>query len=216
MANRNHQFATGEYYHIYTRGNSKQDVFLDQQDYIIFQQLLYLMNMEKRTTLREVGQNPYSYSRDTRLVSVGVYCIMPNHVHILVKQTTEKGVSKFMQKVLTGYVMYFNKKYKRTGGLFEGTFKSKHAGEDSYLKHLYAYIHLNPLKLINPEWKNKIAQKASVDYASIFNYDFSSMSDYLGSQREQGGILNKEDFPHYFTSAKDFQSHVGSYFIIDR
>src|SRR5665648_769365 len=117
MANRNHVLTTGEFYHIYNRGNSKQDIFLDEQDCIIFQELLYLMNMESRITLRDAGTNIFKYSRTTQLVSIGSYSIMPNHIHILVKQISNNGISKFMQKVSTGYAGYFNKKYKRTGGL---------------------------------------------------------------------------------------------------
>ena len=59
---------------------------------------------------------------------------MPNHFHILITQMEEKGVSKFMQKLSTAYSMYYNKKYKRTGGLFEGKFKSEHLNKDRYLK----------------------------------------------------------------------------------
>ena len=78
---------------------------------------------------------------------------MPNHFHILVKEKIENGISKFMGKLTTGYSMYFNKRYDRTGSLFQGVFKSVHADSDEYLKYLFAYIHLNPIKLINPEWK---------------------------------------------------------------
>ena len=59
-----------------------------------------------------------------------------------------------MQKLLTAYTMYFNKKNERTGPLFSGMFKATHANEDEYLKYLFSYIHLNPIKLIEPLWKN--------------------------------------------------------------
>ncbi len=79
---------------------------------------------------------------------------MPNHFHILFKQEKEQGITTFMQKLSTAYVMYYNKKYKRSGGLFEGKFKSKYAGEDRYLKYLFSYIHLNPLKILDKIGKN--------------------------------------------------------------
>ena len=60
-----------------------------------------------------------------------------------------------MGKLGTGYSMYFNRKYKRTGALFVGAFKSQHANSDEYLKYLYAYIHLNPVKLIDSTWKEE-------------------------------------------------------------
>ena len=212
MANRNHTLTTGEYYHVYSRGNSKQNIFLDEQDYVIFQQLLYLMNMQNRISLRQAGTSPYQYERTTQLVSVGVYSLMPNHVHILIKQTKDGGISKFTQKVFTGYSMYFNKKYNRTGGLFEGAFKSKHVINDVYLKYLYTYIHLNPVKIIDSTWKEKIKQGSSFDFSFALKYKFSSILDYLNEEREENKILNKDDFPNYFIKTNDFTFDLLSYF----
>ncbi len=215
MANRNHVLVTGEYYHIYNRGNSKQDIFLDKQDCIVFQQFLYSMNMEKRITTREVGSASYSYERDEPLVSIGAYCLMSNHIHILLVQEKENGISKFMQKLSTAYVMYFNKKYKRTGGLFEGTFKSKWAGEDTYLKYLYSYIHLNPLKLKNPLWKEDLKLGKNIDFRDVLEYPFSSSVDYTGTLRNENKILNRDNFPDYFPKKEDFIKEVTSWFRVD-
>lgn len=98
MANRPHSLLENEYYHIYNRGNSKQVIFLDQQDYLLFQHLLYLMNMEKRITSREIGEATYSYPRGEPLVSIGAYCLMPNHFHILVKQNLRKVFQSLCKK----------------------------------------------------------------------------------------------------------------------
>lgn len=215
MANRNHVLVTGEYYHIYNRGNSKQDIFLEPQDYIVFQQFLYLMNMEKRITSREIGISSYSYERDEPLVSIGAYCLMPNHIHILLKQEKENGISKFMQKLSTAYAMYFNRKYKRAGGLFEGAFKSKWAGEDTYLKYLYSYIHLNPLKLQNPFWKEDLKLGKSPNPKDVLEYPFSSASEYLHITRNENKILSKENFPSYFSERGDFLREITSWFKAD-
>ena len=212
MANRNHVLVTGEYYHIYNRGNSKQDIFLDTQDYVVFQQFLYLMNMEKRIIIREVGQSAYSYKREEPLVSIGTYCCMPNHIHILLKQEKENGITKFMQKLSTAYVMYFNKKYRRTGGLFEGTFKSKWVGGDAYLKYLYSYIHLNPAKLQNSSWKEDLKIGKKIDSSYVLSYSFSSILDYLDVIRNENTILNKSAFPSYFSIREDFLKEMMSWF----
>lgn len=212
MANRNHTLTTGEYYHVYNRGNSKQDIFLDEQDYLIFQGLLYLMNMGRRITLRESGSSSYSYPRDITIVSIGAYCLMPNHVHILIKQTIDGGISKYTQKLFTAYAMYFNKKYKRTGGLFEGVFKSKHVTNDTYLQYLYAYIHLNPLKIIDPSWKEHIQQGKKINQNFMFQYQFSSILDYLEQERPENNILNKSDFPFYFKDTREFTKNILSWF----
>ena len=118
MSIRRVNFATGEYYHLYNRGNSKQKIFLDDEDYNHFVKLLYLCNSVRSITYRDVTKNVYDFDREETLVFIGAYCLMPNHFHILVKEKSEKGISKFMQKISTAYSMYFNNKYKRTGGLF--------------------------------------------------------------------------------------------------
>ncbi len=198
MPYRNLNLSNGEYYHLYNRGNNKQIIFHNDGDRLYFQKLLRSLNTEKRTALRDV--ETVSTNESERIVSIGAYCCMPNHFHILLKQEKDNGASLFMKKVLTAYVMYFNKKYNRSGGLFEGRFKSKHADTDNYLKYLFAYIHLNPIK-INPNTWSKDSDYKKVDsLMSIHNYKFSSLQDYLGVSRVENDILHKESFPNYFLS----------------
>lgn len=200
MSIRKVSFAPGEYYHIYNRGNSKQKIFHDKEDYAHFSGLLYACNQKenfKVDNLRK-GQSLFEVEKLSKLVGIGAYCLMPNHFHLLVTQGDNGNISKFMQKLSTAYVMYYNKKYKRTGGLFEGKFKSQHANIDRYLKYLFSYIHLNPIKLIDKDWKEKGIKnkKAALNY--LKNYAYSSFLDYMGIKRLQNKILNVEDFPEYF------------------
>src|SRR3972149_7368920 len=97
-------FEPDNFYHIISRGNNKQAIFIFRRDY-----LRYLFNLEK-------------YAREF-LIKILAYCLMPNHVHLLLKQGSEKSVSKFMQTLNTAYTMYFNTRHSRTGHLFEGPFK---------------------------------------------------------------------------------------------
>ena len=150
MATRKISFVIGEYYHLYTRGTEKRIIFLDADDYEYFIFLMYMCNTEKPIRIKALGED---FDRGETIVDIGSYCLMPNHIHILVYEKIEKGISIYMLKLLTAYSMYFNLKYKRTGRLYESTFKSSHAGDDRYLKYLYAYIHLNPAKLIEKNWK---------------------------------------------------------------
>src|SRR3989344_979129 len=147
----------GEYYHIYNRGNSKQNIFLDKEDYFRFISLLYISNTSESFNLYDLSRSSnfsvYEIDKTDILVHIGAFCLMPNHFHVLITQMEENGISKFMQKLSTAYSMYFNKKYKRTGCLFEGKFKSQHVDTDEYLKYLFSYIHLNPVKLIQEDWK---------------------------------------------------------------
>jgi len=104
--------------------------------------------------------------------------------------------------------MYFNKKYNRSGRLFEGTFKASHIDNDRYLKYLFAYIHLNPIKLIDKNWKkNGIAvKKVAKNY--LENYKYSSYLDYQNKQRTEEEILSKNVFPSYFFAKNDFSDFI--------
>ncbi len=154
MSIRKVAFVFGEYYHVYNRGNSKQKIFHDKEDYRYFIKLLYVLNQKNNKQLRDRIHSIFiRYKNDDPLVAIGAYVLMPNHFHLLITPTEGGNISKYMQKVCTGYVMYYNQKYKRSGSLFEGKFKSEHASNSRYLKYLFSYIHLNPLKLIDKNWK---------------------------------------------------------------
>lgn len=196
MVTRYTSFVEGEFYHVYNRGVDKRIIFNTNSDYQRFQQLLYVTNTSERINLRDiqsVHENIYSYKSKDHLVSIGAYCLMPNHFHILLTPLVEGGVSTFMNKLTTSYSMYFNKRNDRSGRLFEGSFKAKHADNDEYLKYLFAYIHLNP-KTLFKEDKNVLSLVSS--------YQYSSLVDYAHSKREEGRILNYEKFPGYFSSSE--------------
>ena len=80
---------------------------------------------------------------------------MPNHYHLCLRQLIPGGISKYLQKVMTGYTMYFNLRHDRSGALFQGKTKSKHVDEERYLNYLHYYIDLNPLTILYPEWKTR-------------------------------------------------------------
>ncbi len=204
-------FASGEFFHIYNRGTDKRQIFFDSADYHRFLELLYLCNSEKPINVRDVKktyESVYSYEHEVPLVHIGAYCLMPNHFHLLMTANIDGGISKFVKKVSTGYSMYFNKRYDRTGSLFQGAFKAEHANTDEYLKYLYAYIHLNPVKLIDPKWKEEGSKDAvkSFDFAASFQY--SSLPDYLGRLRPEKAILNPTPFPGYFLSPSDIKNEM--------
>lgn len=216
MSERIVPFAPDEYYHVYNRGNSKQQIFKDQTDYTRFMQLLHLSNGTKSFKIRELGkQNPYEIDTGTRLVAIGAYCLMPNHYHILLKPLTDMGVSQFMKKVGTGYAMYFNKKHDRSGSLFEGKFKSQHADSDEYLRYLYAYIHLNPVSIVQHDWKEKGVSNPKSAFEYISSYTYSSYQDIFptglscGSrQRKESVILDTNYFPEYFANGAAYKTEL--------
>ncbi len=210
MSIRKVSFVSGEYYHIYNRGNSKQKIFHDKQDYERFIGLLYACNNQENFKIFNIskGQDLFSIDRGKMLVDIGAYVLIPNHFHILITQGDNGNISKFMQKISTAYVMYYNKKYKRTGGLFEGKFKSQHASNDRYLKYLFSYIHLNPVKLIDKDWKVNGIKNKNLSLSYLKNYKYSSFLDYLGIKRVQNKILNIQAFPEYFPNQESFIEEI--------
>lgn len=202
-------FVHGEYYHIYNRGNSKQKIFHDKMDYLYFIKLLHFLNQKENKQLRDCESDVFIPHEDETLVDIGAYVLMPNHFHILITPTENGNISKYMQKVCTGYVMYYNQKYQRTGSLFEGRFKSEHAGNDRYLKYLFSYIHLNPIKLIDSKWKERGIKDTKKAIIFLNSYEYSSYLDYISTEaRPQGIILNKAAFPDYFPNRKKFKSEI--------
>jgi len=205
MAIRPVPFLTGEFYHIYNRGTDKRLLFRDETDKQRFLKLLYISNSVESVIARNIlrkSSEPYDYNRGETLVHIGAYCLMPNHFHILLTPAVDDGVSLFMQKLGTSYSMYFNKRYNRRGTLFEGPFQSKWAGEDVYLKYLFAYIHLNPLKLWSKAGLVNEPNKAET-LAFLQNYQYSSLPDYLLGNRAKRAIINPAPFPVYFQTAAD-------------
>jgi len=196
-------FSIDEFYHLYNRGVEKRTIFLDIDDYQRFLELLFVVNTTKPIDIRLIHKyedSIFDFDRGNQLVAIGAYCLMPNHFHILLTPLVDDGVSKFMGKLCTSYSMYFNKKYKRTGALFQGMFKAQWANNDEYLKYLYSYIHLNPVKLIDPIWKEKGIKNSEVAFTYASSYQYSSLSDYLGAIRQISGILTPTLFPDYFST----------------
>lgn len=210
-------FSTGEYYHIYNRGTDKRTIFLDTHDHNRFKTLLYACNSIEPVNISDHLKKGRSFfelfesDRGETLVDIIVYCLMPNHFHLLIREKAEGGIAKFMAKLSTGYSMYFNKKNERTGALFESRFKAKHIDTDEYLKYLFAYIHLNPVKIIDLLWKENGIQDrvAAQDY--LRSYEHSSYLDFQGNTRLETKIINREAGPEYFTTAKDFDDFVNDW-----
>jgi len=202
-------FSIGEYYHIYNRGAGKSDIFISDSDRKRFMKLLYVCNGTNSVVFKDIKNiNFENIDRGETLVDIGAYCLMKNHFHILLREKIENGISIFIQKLLTAYSKYFNKKNNRTGTLFEGPFKATHVDSDEYLKYLFAYIHLNPVKTIDSNWKeNGITDDKKIE-RFLMSYPFSSYIDYIGISREWDKIIDKSSFPEYFSNYEEFHSFI--------
>lgn len=179
-------FATNEFYHLYNRGVDKRKIFINKNDYIRFIHDLYEFNdsnpAQAFSRQKNVGYQVSDIMGRRLLVSLHTFALMPNHHHLLVEQVKEKGISLFMRKLHLGYTNAFNLKNKRSGHLFQGTFKDVHIKDDRQLAHLVCYIHSNPLDLWKKNWKERELTKSEIKSALKFleNYRWSSHLDYLG------------------------------------
>ena len=220
MGYRKTPLTDGEFYHIYNRGNSRQQIFFDDNDYCRFIKLLYICNSTKKLNFREdiveKKIDVWDVDREENIISIGAYCLMPNHFHIYVTlpkdrlwgNSEDNNITIFMRKLCTAYSKYVNKKYKRTGSLFEGRFKSTHMENDNQAKYLFSYIHLNPIKLIDNKWKEHDIKDNKKIKIFLEKYKWSSYSDYKGIIRPQNKILDKKAFPKYFQNIKDFNFEI--------
>ncbi len=216
-------FITGEYYHLYNRGIDKRVIFKSKYDYERFIMLLYIANSNNKTPFRLDNLINHSHKnfneilildKGKLLISIGAWCLMTNHFHLLVRQEVDGGITKFMKKLGTGYSMYFNIKYQRKGALFGGLFKSKLVGvDDNYMRQLFGYIHINLLNIKFSGWEEKI-NKSSVEMKKFLEvYPYSSYIDYIGENRMEKNIINPENFPDYFEGSQSFKDFVENYFI---
>ena len=185
-------FTNGEIYHITIRAAGDTVIFKDESDYYRGVYSIYEFNTTKPVVIRERRRarlkekqdysyrEPFSETRDL-FVEILAFCFMPNHIHLLLKQLKDGGISKFVKKVGTGEAGYFNKKYNRKGPLF-AKFRAVHIKDDNQLNTVFVYIHSNPISLLEPRWKEKGIQNPKKVMEFLKNYRWSSYQDYIGKK----------------------------------
>lgn len=187
--NRVKVYIADTYYHLYNRGWNRTEIFRENEDYEYFEWLL----TRHLSTLPVVDTKGREYRHLRSDIDLLAYCLMPNHFHMLVYQREDHAISQLMSSVLTAYTMYFNRKYKRRGSLFESTYKAVPILEDAQLLHITRYIHLN-----HTEYKTWL---------------YSSYDDYLKAPREwiyPGAILE------LFSSKLHYKEFVDDYEAMQR
>ena len=152
-------FARGYCYHVYNRGSEKRTIFQSHRDYTKF--------------LARTKENAKKYAID-----ILAYCLMPNHFHFLMQQTSDASLASCMNALQLGHARFFNTKYDRVGPLFQGRFKAKIVESDEYLLQLSAYIHRNPVaNLINSDNAKK---SRNLIHNRLVNFPYSSYPEYIG------------------------------------
>lgn len=215
MPRKRPQFANGEIYHIIQRGIAGQKTFLEEKDRLrYFLDLFKFNNKEKSVntfrffTAQGVTPHrpPLLEKEKNQLVEILGFCLMPNHIHLLLRQIVEKGISLFMQK-MGGYSTYFNKKYKRFGSLFQRPFKAVHIKDQDQLLVVVTYIHLNPTELIEPNWKIKGISDPQKVIEFLELYPWSSYPHYLGKENFSW-LIDSSFLNKIFESPENFRNFV--------
>ena len=184
MKNRDYKISGADsFFHVYNRGNAKDNIFVNEEDYAFF--LLRL----KQNLFPKENDNPRIKPLPVNSFSLISYCLMPNHFHLLIKQNSDIPISKLISKLCTSYSMFFNKKYARVGHVFQDQFKQVHVDDNKYLVWLTAYIHQNP--------------KTAGIIADSTKYKWSSFADYLG--KDSRITCDKKIILEQYNSTQDFR-----------
>lgn len=206
MAYRRIPFAPDEWYHLYSQGIDKREIFRTKDDFKRFQELLYLANSTEPVNFEFIKSKNISHEdifflpRPKTLVAVGAYCLMKNHPHIIVREKQEGGITAFMRKLGTAYSMYFDRKYGRIGNLMVKPFRSKHIGDDRYLRRVIQYVHLNPAEIFEPKWKKGGVRNMITLERHLLGYAFSSLPDYFGKRRLERNIIDNKVYNLFYNN----------------
>lgn len=198
-------YLENSFYHIYNRSIEKILIFKDNQDYTVFLHFLkrYLSPPPENPNMIVPRWKSDIFDK----IQLIAYCLMPNHFHLLVKQSSLNAIVSFMRSLANSYVHYFNKRYGRNGPLFQGNYKAVIVETEPYLLHLSRYIHLNPYEL---NFSNEVGPRTRSNLTNLENYPYSSYEDYLG-KRKTNWIHPEEILAFFKTAQKTGLQDILSY-----
>lgn len=196
-----------ELWHVLNRGVEKRTIFLDDHDRFRFVHGLLLFNSSApATNTTYLLESDYidlrsRYRGQERIVDIHGWCLMDNHYHLLLSERVEGGITMFLRKLNIGYAKYFNDRYHRSGGLFQGRTKKKHIDNDAYFLHILNYIHLNPLDRTKKfsNWRTREIPNPDDAVKVLKQYRWSSYLDYC-EQQNFDSLLTKNVFMDTFNS----------------
>ena len=169
------KFDVGDIVHVYNRGNNREKIFHDNQDYkaFMFRIGLGLGFSEKELSSHPLLSMPFSRIRITDTNKNNFYlhsfCLMPNHFHLLIEQRSEVSISNLISKICSSYSKYINQKYKKVGHTFQDCFKANVIGSNEQLMWTSAYIHMNPVKDTFVDHPSKYTWSSYDDFTSNRN-----------------------------------------------
>lgn len=202
-------FAPNEHYHLCVRGNNKQIIFHSRADRarLLFL-ILHLQSEESFPNIRraadgylkkgswDISESLVSDIVASRYVALEAFSFMDNHLHLAVREEQERGIVRYMQRVLNAYAKYLNTKYETVGHVFQGPYRAVHIEDNDQLLYLSTYIHRNPRELLGVAGKEH-------------RYEWSSYQDYIGPNRF-GDLLDCSLVLEQFASAREYREFVDS------
>lgn len=209
-------FANNEVYHILNRGVAQTPIFLSSREYSRFLSLIEFyryahpllsfsrynrLSQEERRKLREDIKR-----KNSLLVEIFAYCLMPNHFHLLLKQLRDKGISIMLSRLQNGYAKYFNLTHQRQGPLFQSMFKAVRVETDEQLLHLSRYIHLNP----SSSYLVKIKNLSSYSWSSFPKYLGKRHFAFINAETILGMINGKGKYKKFVFNQAEYQRELNT------
>jgi putative transposase len=198
MNNRDYKrFAPGNILHIYNRGNNKEKIFFDDQDYraFLFRLGLCLGFTEEELNKEDLLAMPYSRIRITEIKKssfrLHAFSLMPNHFHLLIEQVGKIPISSLMLKLCTSYSRYLNKKYKRVGHIFQDCFKAVLIEGNPQLMWTSSYIHMNAVKDGQVKHPSKYKWSSYLDYATDRNLPIVYRKFLISTFEDQKNLIEQ-------------------------
>ncbi len=177
------------FYHVYARGSGRLTIFKDNDDYTFFIKLFERYLSPKQHYDKVGAPYPHLY----RQIELLCYCLMPNHFHLLFYQNVSGSMTTLIRSLLTSYSRYFNKKYDRSGPLFESRYKASMINNEAYLAHISRYIHVN-----RKDWQ-------TTPYSSINFYTGRQRADWVKPERILQLFKNPQDYKEFVTDYEDYK-----------
>lgn len=205
MPGRKVPLVTHQIYHVVNRGVASQPVFLDQRDYQrALETVFYYQNQNPPLSYSHFRRLPQKekvvllermQKKSSFLVEIIALCLLSNHLHLLLKQIQENGISIFMSNFSNSHTRFFNTKNERTGPIFQGKFKAVLIETDEQLLHVSRYIHLNPYS----SYRVKTLKE-------LEDYSYSSLQEYLGKTKTN--LFQKEIVLDLFKDIASYEKFV--------
>jgi putative transposase len=207
---RKNPLASNEVYHVFTKSIDNFITFKDESDFTRAIETIKFYRYGKvpisfstylKTKNKKIFSLKYELDINNSVVEIIAYCIMPTHLHLILKQLVDNGISIFIKNVLDSYTRYFNNKYSRRGTLWQSRFKSVYVESNEQLLHLTRYIHLNPTTaglVKNPEdW----TYSSYLEYLNKSNNKICNYEEYLD--------MDIKDYKKFVDDRKDYQKELG-------